>query len=191
MRIAQTCTDMLLMHNKIKSERKAIYIYGFELLFSTVGCMAAILLMGTVFGYQNQAVTFLLYFAPIRIAAGGYHAKSYKECFLLTNGIAIGCIGTSKLLYRYQCLRMDLFLLLGLGIAIPVIWKNAPIITPKYKVRTNRYEINRRYAHVILIIEQVFLLLGWLLQKSCIVYTAIVTCYVVAIMMKTGRKGGV
>lgn len=191
MEIAQKCTRVLLAHGKIRKDQQAIYLYGFELLFSTVFCIACMLLLGISSGYPKATIVFLLYFFPIRIVAGGYHAKSYRNCFFLTNSIAIVCVAVSETLWRWQNGVAENFLLLGLMAAVVVIWRQAPVIPRKYIHKTSRYNVNRRYSHIILGMELVILLLNYFFSDHRMLYTAVITTYSVAIMIEIARRGDV
>lgn len=188
---AQKCTKVLLAHGKIREEQRAVYIYGFELLFSTLICVGSMLLLAAFAGCLKRMAVFLLYFFPIRIAAGGYHAKSYRNCFFLTNGIAAVCVAASGFLQRYGGMLIETALLGGVAGAAAVIWKKAPVIPERYRHKTSRYRINRKYAHVILGMELIILLLNFVLYDRDAAYTAAVTTYAVAIMMQIAKKGEV
>lgn len=191
MEAAERCTKILLTHGKIREEQQAVYVYGFKLLFSTLICIGSMLLLGVLAGCLKMTVVFLLYFFPIRIAAGGYHAKSYRNCFFLTNGIAIFCVGGAWFLQRCRGVLTEVLLFGGLIGTVVVIWKEAPIIPKRYRHKTNRYRINRRYAHIILGMELIILLLAYFLYDRSVAYMAVVTTYSVAIMMQIAKKGEV
>lgn len=74
-------TKMLLKNNAISEENQDIYIYGWEMILSTAGSVAAILLVAIVFKQLPGTVLFLLFFLTLRAYAGGYHANSYLGCF--------------------------------------------------------------------------------------------------------------
>lgn len=181
-------TEVLLRNSIISDKKKAIYIYGFELFYSTAFCIISILTLGTVFHYLDLAVTFLLYFMPVRVAAGGYHAKSYGRCFILTNSVAVICIFFSKLLWNVS--EGEIILWIIFGVSFWYIWKEAPVVTKKHPLKADRILKNRRYAHIILIVETLVLLTARLVLKNCMVYTSIVTTFAVAIMIMVVRKGG-
>ncbi len=61
-----------------------IYVYGFELLLSSLIETGAIILTGCLFGKFLETILFLLSFSSIRFFSGGYHAKSYLRCFIVT-----------------------------------------------------------------------------------------------------------
>ncbi|MCI8765195.1 MAG: accessory gene regulator B family protein [Lachnospiraceae bacterium] len=188
--VAEKCTEILQKHGAVQEDKKAIYIYGFELFWSTSACIISILLFGAAGGYLGQAVVFLLCFVPIRTAAGGYHAKSYGRCFLLTNLIAVACVMTAGHLWAGRARWTEGILWAALLAAFAYIWNQAPVNSPKHPLKPERVVKNRRYAHVILIGETaVFLLIRLFLDRS-VIYTGILTSCVVAVMIKFAEKGG-
>jgi len=53
---------ILLKNGAIQDNQRGIYIYGFELFWSTLLCIASILSLGALFEHLNLAVIFLLFF---------------------------------------------------------------------------------------------------------------------------------
>lgn len=185
---AEKCTDILLRHGAIPEERKAVYIYGFELLWSLTLSSISILLVGWIFGYVSLAVTFLVYFIPIRIPAGGFHAGTYKQCFLITNFTAIICVCISSCLYPNIWTQ---YILWGmLLISTLYIWYGAPVISRKHPVKKDRIDKNRKYTRLVLILDLVGILFIKIVINSQIVSTAIVTLCAVAVMIFIAKKGG-
>lgn len=153
--LSKKCAEILVRHGKISDAQINLYKYGFELLFSTAITLGFILLLSVFGGYVSQIIIFLLYFIPIRIAAGGYHAKSYGRCFVLTNFISISCIEISRYMWEIKSIFVEILLVVSFAAACKYIWDNAPIIPNRYKEKTNRYDVNRRYAHSIIVLEGV------------------------------------
>lgn len=91
-KIADYSTQILIKQGMILEKDRNIYLYGFELFWSTSSCIISIIIAGCIMGYIQQAIIFIMCFFPIRIFAGGYHAKSYRNCFLLTNFIAFASV---------------------------------------------------------------------------------------------------
>ncbi len=68
------------------------------------------------------------------------------------------------------------------------IWRNAPIVFQKYRLSVERINQNRRYAHNILIIEIITLLVIDIFLCDSMFYMAVITTYVVTIMFIIARK---
>lgn len=161
--LAERCTDVLINHETIQKDKKNIYIYGFELFWSTTFCVLSILALSILLGYFKLAVTFLLFFMPVRVAA-------------------------AKLLWQIGIGEVILWLLFAC--AQVYIWMSAPAQTKGHPLRPDRIKKNRHYAHIIIVIETIILLLLRCAFNDSIVYTGIVTSWAVAIMIKLVKKGG-
>lgn len=187
--LSHKCTDYLISKNKVSTERRGVFDYGFELLYSTTFCIVSIILFSVIFGYWRYAFMFLLYFIPIRIAAGGYHAKSYENCFFLTNFVALVSVIFSRLLWMKNSPYVEAMMLGLFILSFCYIWKEAPIIPKQYRKKTDRIKINRRYAHIILLIETFVLLFLKISDGGRVVFTGIITTALVAYMMIMAKKG--
>lgn len=81
----------------IMMEYEEAYVYGVQLLLSTLINISCIALISTVVGCSYAWIPFLLGFIPIRVTAGGYHAKTPLLCsavFCGTYSIGIMLLGT-------------------------------------------------------------------------------------------------
>ncbi len=62
--------------------REKIYIYGFELLLSSVIGIVVLMIISIAGGKAFAWLPYLLGFIPVRITGGGYHAKTHFTCIL-------------------------------------------------------------------------------------------------------------
>jgi len=188
--IARSCTDYLLRYHTIQEQEVPVYLYGFELFWSTTLCIACILFTGIFLGAFETALTFILFFVPVRIPGGGYHAKSYRNCFLLTNALALLChvftYAASYWIPRESAYPMWILY----TAATWYIWRFTPVIPKKYSLKPERVGKNRRYTHQILAIEWIVLLTAWALGSIRIVYAGIIASCEVAVLVSLARRGG-
>ena len=174
--IAQKTADIFCRQNVADEEKKEIYIYGIELLVSSL--IGAVLILGISIGIGKiwSGVVFLSVFILVRQYTGGYHADTYVRCnaafvltYLLTVGIWIFC--------RVHDLKVAVwFILLGayiiMAVLAPVENKNKPLDdeeVKKYKwksiviysafIMVVFYE-GCLYIKIILIIIAVLMVLG-------------------------------
>lgn len=185
--LAMFGTKALLKRGIIHESEICLYEYGFELLFSTIITIIFVVLQGILCGELARAITFIVFFMPIRTVAGGYHAKSYGRCLLLTIFISMVCVWGSKILY-IKC-RSVWGILLVFVMVCKYLWKHAPIVPLEYRGKTNREKTNRRYTHNVLWIEIISILVLVNVSKE-LMYTAIITSCVVAFMVVIVEKGG-
>ena len=133
MTLQATATKMaqhVMEKANIPQQRKAIFVYGCELTLSTSASVLSIILLSIVLGALYSSFVFLAVFMGIRFFAGGYHAKTYSHCFLLTNFIYIISFLLSKYVLAPLSWPVKLILLLSSAIVVLVL---APIRHKKRK----------------------------------------------------------
>ena len=82
------------------------YVYGYELLISSVVSVLLVVLIAVVCGDVRYALSFLIGFIPQRIYIGGYHATSHTRCYLAFSGLALICILLSKAIAANHLFRI-------------------------------------------------------------------------------------
>ena len=82
---ATKMAEYIMERANISKQRKAVFIYGCELTLSTIASVLSIIILSIFLNAIYSSFVFLLVFIGIRLFAGGYHAKTYSHCFLLTN----------------------------------------------------------------------------------------------------------
>lgn len=81
------------------------YIYGMELLFSTSINISIMLLVSAIAGDTWLFIPYLASFIPLRLSAGGYHAKHHYSCIIF-----------NTIVYSISIVAMKLFSVESLGI---------------------------------------------------------------------------
>jgi hypothetical protein CLOSPO_01728 len=81
---SEKIADKLQCNNIIDVERYEICRYGINQLFTTILDFATILFIGFVFNMVLEGIIFTAAYIPIRIYAGGYHAKSPQRCWMFS-----------------------------------------------------------------------------------------------------------
>ena len=123
----------LFCEQKVIDEAKAdAYVYGYELLISSVVSVLLVVLIAVVCGDVRYALSFLIGFIPQRIYIGGYHATSHTRCYLAFSGLALICILLSKAIAANHLFRiLTTVALLGISIFLsPIEAKNNPKFQP-------------------------------------------------------------
>lgn len=133
---ALLCTEQLKKYCAFSNSETEIYIYGFELLFSTLLSMCSILFISIIFGHISYAFFFFLFFFTQRLFCSGYHANTYIKCFVITNLIFVSTIFLTNLtiLFNIKWVMPILFFLSTIVIWIfsPVKHKNHPCSEKTY-----------------------------------------------------------
>lgn len=100
----------LVSDNIIKSEDKSIIQYGLHQLFFLLANLITLFLICTIFKGGWRGVIFLLFFWPLRIYAGGYHADTEIKCYILST--------MAETVIFYVCNSMEINLGIKEGIII-------------------------------------------------------------------------
>lgn len=138
-RCASQLVGFLYGKSELDQSKKAIYQYGTELTLSTAAAVASILLLAALLGNLLWGVIFLVVFISFRLPGGGYHASTYRNCFILTNSVFLASFGMSLvLLYTPNIIRNVLLL-----ISCFVIWMLAPIPNPHHPVSDRTFRKNK------------------------------------------------
>lgn len=101
-RVSKSVVSTFIAWGVIPDEDIEIYEYSFELLISSVLSFLAIGLIAAITRTVSNTVLYVLGFVPLRLIAGGYHAKSHFKCFLI-------------LMLSYAALQSLVFFLQGAG----------------------------------------------------------------------------
>ena len=130
------------------------YVYGFEILLSTVINIALVLIIASFFHSLFESVYFMGTFILIRNAGGGYHAKSHIACILtFTTIFTVFCLMFNILsnyiphMYNIACSISSII----------IIWYIAPVEAPNKPLSTSK---RKRYKKISVMYAFGFLILA-------------------------------
>ncbi len=130
MRIEQISQMLTLRLSKYKSyepKLASVYAYGiFMILTSTL-----LLLIALAVGFFSQSLPdiflFLLFFVPLRLTSGGYHASTFLKCLLIYVLSLFSVIGLTNAIHFSYILP---FILVANVLSILIIFLFAPVSHP-------------------------------------------------------------
>lgn len=127
--LAELITDTLIKKKIIPLEEKEIYDYCFETAIVTLISLFCSMFLAIIFSEFLNTIAFLLSFSVFRRIGGGYHAKSYFKCSVLS----LTCLLLFFILVKHseEFIKYNyLILLVGLSVIMvfsPVADENKPI----------------------------------------------------------------
>lgn len=123
----------------IKEELKRVYTYGIELLLSFFISVSLILIVGTLTHRFVETLIFLFLFVSIRQMTGGYHAKTYFRCQIVTVGTFLLILLASYHLHPNITLHIILLVSGGVFILLfgPIENKHKPL-SPAIKAKNKK-----------------------------------------------------
>lgn len=149
--IQEMATKMVMKmseHGVIENKATHIYAYGFELLFSSLSGIVALVFISTVYGKPFLWIPYLAGFIPIRLSGGGYHTKTHFRCiftFSLLYSLAL-------LMERMCTLSLEVWLFSCL-VNLFVIFLFSPVTAPNKQLKEYQRRANRRNSLIISLIN--------------------------------------
>lgn len=170
-KIATSLAKKLISNKTISEEMLDIYVYGFELLISFLFSTTIVIACGMILNRMSQTIAFLCVFIFLRSFTGGYHAKTYLFCSVVTL-LTYGIVLLASSLMEVTIIYYVLILIVGIILLIifaPIKHPNKEIV-PKQRIK---------YKLISLILFFLFSTVGILLIKisndtsSAIMFTLI------------------
>lgn len=136
--------------NIINKDEREVYIYGTELMLSSIVGILALIFASICTGKYFQWLPFLIGFVPLRLLGGGYHAKNHRGCIITFTSVYLVCtILTETVKIEKPMIVMFSFLVFfTIFLFSPVEAKNK---TLNISVRTT----NRRKSIVLALINAI------------------------------------
>ncbi len=184
--VAEYCTLVLVRQNVIEEKEKPVYLYGFALFFSTASSILAMLAISVLTDNLTNGLLYLTVFMALRITANGYHAESYRNCFLMTNAVFICYLlivnfVPDRVFNAKANLAPVLF-------CIGYIWVKAPVEHPNHRLSEGRRRRNRYAARCIVLAVAGILAGAYYISCYYAAHALLVTLYIVVILMTVKNK---
>ena len=191
-KLSYMLTTQLLENVEKRNFELEVYVYGMELILSTAACFGSILLSSALFSEFSMGIIFIIVFASLRTFTGGYHADTYRKCFIVTNFSYIALLVVKRMIW--QVLPTEIWFIL-LVVATVYIWKTTPIINVAQPISIEKQKICSRNTKIILLIDGVSCLLSTLINKELMCMMILTICMVAGFMLVADKsmnvEGGV
>ena len=122
-KISKKITDTLVTNEIIESQKKEIYFYCLDFALDLILFNCSLLLIGGLLNLFLPSFVYIVILVPVRMLAGGAHAKSPYSCFLLSYSIYFLTLFLSRLPYL---IMPGLYTLL-ISMLTVMIWVLAPV----------------------------------------------------------------
>ena len=137
-RTATSLAKRLLLHGVITKDSLEVYVYGFELLLSSLFSITVMVIAGFVMNKNLETIAFLVVFIILRSFTGGYHADTYAKCSITTFSV----YSAVMLFSTYIQVGLILYIIL-LIIGIIVLWLKAPVENPNKELTAQEKKKHR------------------------------------------------
>lgn len=192
--LAEDITFLLIKNKIVEIEKREIYIYGLEVILLNGGLLITFLIISILCGEIVNFLAYLIFFLPMRLFSGGYHAETSERCFILstiTFGASIAISKLIPLLYISNTGKI-----IG-AVSVIVILVLAPLINENNPLNQTQRRRNRIILCTLLFIDLVFYILScnyaWTIASNELIFIVMDTVLLLAGKLKQSistRKSG-
>ncbi len=186
--LSQRCSEIFVKYKIVPEDERDIYVYGFELLFTTLFSTVSILAAGLFMKKIAEAFIFIAVFFVLRMFSGGYHADTHWGCFLITNAVFFVSTGLEEALRGFP---VPVQIVLVLASAV-FIWMFAPMVHPNQPLTPEKFSKNRKYTRICLFMAIIMAGLLYALAQarfaSSVESAVIMVCMMMVIKQKRRKK---
>lgn len=146
--LGERISDTFIANDKLSEEKKDIFIYGINRLFSNLIMLTSCLILGILIGEVGRILLFLIFFIPIRKYGGGFHLSSPLACYIASNITVLAGVFTARAINEnlFGTELSTLFLILS----IIVIFLLTPVESPNKMLTVNEKRVYKNKALKIL-----------------------------------------
>lgn len=184
-RISNELASVLLKKAKKTQYDREVYVYGLELIISTLAGMLSILAVSTMLSDITAGLVFLFSFVPLRLFTGGYHASTYGKCFLVSNISYIVLILINNLIWKTVGIGawVALFVVISLYIA-----HNAPQVNVHQNINLNKRKRSNRIVKHILVLDVIWITYLGFHHYELMCVAILSVCLVAVFMLLTNKS---
>lgn len=102
--LAEDIAFLLITHKVISIDKRDIYMDRLEAILLNGSLMIVFLIISLLCKEMIDLLAYIIFFIPLRIFTGGYHAKSSDKCFVISTlmyGVSIAAVNIFPLMYQH------------------------------------------------------------------------------------------
>ncbi|MCR5636217.1 MAG: accessory gene regulator B family protein [Clostridiales bacterium] len=143
-----------------------VYIYGVELLISSLTGTLFILIEAVLFNALPESIIYLISLAAVRVFTGGYHAETYLKCNIITVLSFTFSLLVYKLLSNYLFVCRPFLIAFVFLISVILFVKYSPMENEYKPIAANDIMKYKIISLVILTIISAINVIGYILNKE-------------------------
>ena len=168
-------------NTKLDNDNSEIIRYGLEVLFIKIIFSMCSLLIAFSLHRFIECLFFLIVFSVIRTSAGGYHARTRIQCFVMSMLMIIINIGVINLVAHYISLY---YILVPLDlISVVAIWSLSPVDTENRPLDADEKIRFKKRTRILLCLELVSVIIMEILNLRIIVSELLLATIFIAVLL--------
>lgn len=178
----QRLTEQFVKDGVVTPEDAEIVRYGLEALADNILAFLLTTIVGFFYGSLLSGIVLWMLIFPLRKYAGGYHAKTKVQCYLISVGMLVVAFA---LLYQPDYHPAVHFILVTFSGSY--IFMNAPVDHKNKVLDMTERRVYRKRTRIVLILESILFVIVWLLGLGNLV-AVIAMCFgIVGISLTMGK----
>jgi accessory gene regulator B len=173
--LAKDIAFLLIKNKVVDIKKRDVYVYGLEVIILNFTLLAIALGISLLSGAFMHFVMFVVVFLPLRVFAGGYHAKTSERCLVLSTLLYSATVAIVRL---FPLLYESIYATSAGIIFAAVIFALAPLVSKNNELNESQVKRNRLITRVLLIVNiglfAVCYWQGWTIASSAIVLVGFV-----------------
>jgi len=168
---AESFTSRLVQMKIVKEEDRELYTYGFRQGAILIANFAVIFTIGLLFGLLLQSLIFSAAYISLRTVAGGYHARTQRNCNILSILLILAVLSILKWLPW-----SGVFSLVIMALSIAVVFFLAPVEDENKPLDAIEIKVYRRRSRIVLVILSAVAIFFFILDN-----TPLLNCFSIAV----------
>ncbi len=179
--VCEKATDLMVQNEIISSEDREIYEYGLKQGIILLVNILTTLLIGFVFNKTTETIVFLAAYIPLRVYAGGYHARTQIGCYVFSIVMIISVLLAIEFIpwTNFICIIISMVAALIIFFLSPVEDTNKPLDAAEVKVYGKK-------ARIILGLELGVLILLMTFGMKSVVVSMVISLIALSFMVVLG-----
>lgn len=158
--IAEDIVFLLTRKKLLDTEDREVYVYAIEVLLLNFSLLLTIFVISLLFNQMTHFWCYVLFFIPLRVFLGGYHAKKSETCFLLSVAVYIITIMVHE--YFLSLINSELILFFAVVMILVILYFSSEE-NPDHPLSPEQLRRNKMIVRIIVLFDftlLIFLLLN-------------------------------
>jgi len=183
-RMSRNISSYFVAQDIIQQEDIDVYAYSFEILISALMSSIALVILAVLSKTILYSALYLLGFIPLRLIAGGYHAKSHFRCFT----ILVISYSVFLLLISFLPAQIISPTLLLVALSLSLVFMFAPIVDRNKPISSLKIVQLKKMSRVyILLVAPVICMLAVLVHDNRVGFSLAMGTFTVSISLLAGH----
>ena len=184
-RISKRIANFLLFNNVINKEEIDVYIYGYEMILSSLIDFMIVLITSILFNEFIYMTSFFVMFVSTRLYTGGYHADTFLYCLLVFITLCLIMVGLSEIALNLSIVIPSLIMFIVTVYHLSPVENKNKIISKEAKIKYRNISV---ILSIIWSITAIITYFSFIQICQSIVFTALIITVLMIVGENKQRK---